>query len=392
MAEPPPEWRDYLERLGGAEALLALLPDEGADPALRQEAYRLVFLSLSAGFLTAFADPDLPDFVPGVNTAMNASSANPDFVYGQATVDGRGAYRISGRRGDALFVLFDIAAGGLGVMDELGPSLGTIDIDTLTLGPRGAFDLLLSAEKPAEVAGDWRPLDPRARTIVVRQAAYNWGEGEEARLAIERVDRPLAPRRLSANETALRLERLAKHPQRYAALWLRHMQGQRQKGLINCFEHDDWAGRGGVSGQHYFQGLFKLEPGHVLLLETDLPKQVRYWNVQLSDPLWNSVDWLNRQSSLNGGQARLDDDGRLRAVIALDDPGVPNWLDPGGWSEGAIMLRWTEADSAPVPALTSIRWDELRAHLPADTPRVSPEVRDQALRARRRGVQFRRRW
>ncbi len=392
MADPLPEWRDYLARLGGAEALLELLPDDGADPALRQEAYRLFFLSLSAGFLTTFADPDLPDFVPGVNTAMNASSANPDFVYSQATVDGRGAYRISGRRGDALFVLIDIAAGGLGVMDELGPSLGTIDIDTLTLGPCGEFDLLLSTEQPDVVAGDWGPLDPSARTIVVRQAAYDWGAGEEARLAIERVDRPIAPRRFSAEQTAARLQRLAGHPQRYAALWLRHMQGQRQKGLVNRFEHDDWAGRGGVSGQHYFQGLFRLEPGHVLLLETELPGQVRYWNVQLSDPLWNSVDWLNRQGSLNGGQARLDGDGRFRAVIALEDPGVPNWLDPGGWTNGAIKLRWTEADSAPVPTLTPIPLKALRAHLPADTPHVSPARRDDALRARRRGVQFRRRW
>ena len=60
--------------------------------------------------------------------------------------------------------------------------------------------------------------------------------------------------------------------------------------------------------------------------------------MQLSDPLWNSVDWLNRQSSLNAHQARLDGDGRLRAVIALEDPGVPNWLDPGGFDNGSVMI------------------------------------------------------
>ncbi|MGI4748740.1 MAG: DUF1214 domain-containing protein [Janthinobacterium lividum] len=385
------QWRDYLQKAADADELLDLLGDRN-DPLLQQEACRLFFLSLATGYLTTFADPDLPDFVPAVNTILNSSSANPDFVYYQATVDGTGVYRVSGERGQALFVLMDIAAGGLGVMDDLGPSLGPIDFDTLTLGPDGSFELMLSTERPDGWTGNWRPLDPRARTLVIRQASYDWGAEKDGRFAIERVDVPLAPRRPDAAEVARRLERLAGHPKRYAGLWLRHMAGQRSKGLVNRFEHDDWAGRGGVVGQHYFQGLFQLEPGHALVFETALPERVRYWNVQLADPLWNAIDWLNRQGSLNGGQARLDADGRFRAVIALEDPGVPNWLDPGGWTDGSIMLRWTEASSGPEPSLRLVRLSDLRAELPADTPVVSPEQRQQALRARRRGVQLRRRW
>ena len=65
------DWPDYLARLGEADALFELLEDP-ADEQLRQEACRLFFLSLSAGYLTTFADPDLPDFVPAVNTIHNA--------------------------------------------------------------------------------------------------------------------------------------------------------------------------------------------------------------------------------------------------------------------------------------------------------------------------------
>ena len=167
---------------------------------------------------------------------------------------------------------------------------------------------------------------------------------------------------------------------------------QKQKGLWNAFEHDDWAGRGGVGGQHYYQGLFRLERGSVLLLETVLPETVRYWNVQLNDMRWNTVDWMNRQSSLNGGQASIDADGRFRAVIALDDPGIANWLDPGGREEGSIMLRWSGASSGPQPSLTVVPLGELAASLPPETKRVSPTERQEALRARRRAVQMRRRW
>jgi hypothetical protein len=119
---------------------------------------------------------------------------------------------------------------------------------------------------------------------------------------------------------------------------------------------------------------------------------VRYWNVQLGDLVWNTIDWMNHQSSLNGGQAEIDGDGKFRAVVALEDPGVPNWLDPGGWAEGAIMLRWTEASSGPEPSLRQVPLDALREHVPADTPVISAGERDRRLRKRRTGVQLRRRW
>jgi hypothetical protein len=107
------QWSDYMESLAGAGELVQLLAAP-SDPQARQEVFRLLFLSLGTGFMTAFADPDHPDFVAAVHTAFNASSTNPDFLYLQAAVDGAGVYRITGVRGTALFVHGDIAAGGLG--------------------------------------------------------------------------------------------------------------------------------------------------------------------------------------------------------------------------------------------------------------------------------------
>jgi len=385
------DWRDRIAALGATQELLGLLADPH-DLQAAAEAERLFWLTLASGWFTAFADPDLPDFVPAVSTHLNCVGTNPDYIYGAASIDGAGSYVLSGERGDGLFLLLDIAAGGLGVMDKPGPSLGTLDFDHLTLDGAGRFSLLLSTEKPADWVGDWRRLDPSARSLTLRQASYEWGVGREARVAIERVDKVHLARKLSVAEITERLDALSAYPKRLAGMALGFIAAQRDKGLWNRLEHDDWAGRGGLQGQHYYQGLFRLESGKALLLETELPKQVRYWNVQLSDMLWNSVDWMNRQSSINGGQALLDSDGLFRAVIALEDPGVPNWLDPGGNSEGAIMLRWTEASSGPEPSLRLVDLTDLRAQLPSDTPLVTLQARQSALIARRRSVQMRRRW
>ena len=258
-----------------------------------------MFLTLGAGYLSAFADPLAPDFVPLVNNHFNSVGVNPDFVYAYARIDGAGRYRLSGYRGDGIFLLFDFAAGGLGVLDDLGPSVGVLDADTLAISSDGSFDVLLSAERPDGHTGDWFRLDPAASTISVRQASYDWGAGTDARLAIERLDRPAVIPPLDAAAIAERLKRLAAYPQRYGGFALNYPKGQRARGLVNRLEHDDWAGRGGVAGQHYYQGIFRLTPGEALILETDLPEHVRYWNVQLNDALWNTIDWFNHQSSLN---------------------------------------------------------------------------------------------
>jgi hypothetical protein len=384
-------WVDRVASFGDTSKLLSLLANPD-DPQLTAEAERLFFLSLASGWFSAFADPDLPDFVPAVNTHLNCVGTNPDFIYGAASIDGNGSYLITGERGDGLFLQLDIVAGGLGVMESLGPSLGTLDFDTLALDEGGRFSLLLSTQRPADWAGDWHRLDPSARSLTLRQASYDWGEGREARIAIERTDKAHQPRHWLADDIDERLTALASFPKRLSGMALGFIKAQRDKGLWNALEHDDWAGRGGVQGQHYYQGLFRLEPGQALLLETELPRTVRYWNIQLSDMMWNSVDWMNRQSSLNGGQARIDADGKFRAVIALEDPGIPNWLDPGGNSEGAIMLRWTEASSGPAPTLRLVNLADLHAQVPDDTPNISPQQREEQLRARRRSVQLRRRW
>lgn len=385
------QWSEYLRILAEADAVASLLSNPD-DPAQLQDMHRLLFQSLSSGYLTTFADPGRPDFVPTISNVYNSVGANPDFIYAYACIDGAARYRLSGFRGDGLFLLFDVAAGWFSVMDEPGPSVGVLDIDTLTLGPGGSFDVLLSTERPVDHDGDWFPLDSRATAIHMRQASYDWGAGADARIAIERLNPAPPPPPPDPLYIQRRLKRLAAFPRRYVGFALQYCKDQRDKGLVNRFEHDDWAGRGGLTGQHYYQGMFSLPEGCALILETALPDSARYWNVQLNDPLWNTIDWFNHQSSLNGGQARIDPDGRFRAVISRDDPGVPNWLDPGGHSEGLLMIRWTEATSGPVPTLRSVPMSDIRSHLPASTPMVTPAMRQDSLRARRRGAQLRRRW
>ena len=108
--------------------------------------------------------------------------------------------------------------------------------------------------------------------------------------------------------------------------------------------------------------------------------------------MFNALEYVYRLSSTNGAMAKLSSDGKYRAVIALEDPGVPNWLDPAGYTEGGIYGRWYDCDSEPVPTIRRVKLKDLRSYLPADTPVVTAEQRREELARRVRACQRRRRW
>jgi hypothetical protein len=91
-------------------------------------------------------------------------------------------------------------------------------------------------------------------------------------------------------------------------------------------------------------------------------------------------------------QARVDGDGRFRAVISARDPGLPNWLDKANNKWGMIQMRWNKASDYPDPTIRKVKVSDVRKHLPADTPLVSAAERRQQLQARREAAQLRQTW
>jgi hypothetical protein len=149
---------------------------------------------------------------------------------------------------------------------------------------------------------------------------------------------------------------------------------------------------GGLPQQAYYDGIHEIDDDEALIVETALPERFRYWQILVADDRFCTVDWVNRQSSLNDVQARLDSDGRFRGVISRRDPGVPNWLDKADHPWGIIQMRLNRASDFPEATVTKVPVAEVREHLPADTPVVTPAAREEQLRTRREGAQLRRIW
>jgi Protein of unknown function (DUF1214) len=276
-------------------------------------------------------------------------------------------------------------------MDGGTPLNVTHDLDDLTIDDNGYFSVVLSAERPSDLRGDWWPLNPKASRLLMRKCACDWNREIDASVAIDRIDdggEDMAP-----EEIARRFSDLNAWIDGMISFDMRLVRYYREHHGINVLLRSTKIDEmGGLPQQAYYDGIHEIDDDDALIVETALPQQCRYWQILVADDRFSTVDWVNRQSSLNDAQARIDSDGKFRAVISRRDPGVPNWLDKADFPWGVIQMRFNRATDFPDATVTKVPVADVRAHLPADTPVVTPAERAEQLRLRREGAQLRRIW
>ena len=122
------------------------------------------------------------------------------------------------------------------------------------------------------------------------------------------------------------------------------------------------------------------------MITTDAP-DADYWGWTVHHRYrLDSGDFANRQTSLNMTQTFVDDDGRIRVVVAPDDPGVPNWIDTEAQPEGMLVYRSIGTRTRPVPEAHVVAASALREHLPGAHPVVDVSERRERLAQRRAAV------
>ena len=120
------------------------------------------------------------------------------------------------------------------------------------------------------------------------------------------------------------------------------------------------------------------------MIELDDP-HARFWGVQLATSLWSTLEYVNRQTSLNMTQAQPDDDGKYRLVLSHRDPGLHNWLDTTGLRCGVVILRLYRPEVPGVPTTRVVKVHDVRDAL-AGAPRADPDDRRAQIAERREGA------
>ncbi|WP_209923344.1 DUF1214 domain-containing protein [Mycolicibacterium lutetiense] len=369
-------WEHLQERLSAAEQLVVSTPvnKNRLDYA---SGMRHLMILLAVGIdmaLRVDPDPVLRVTRARMDDVVTWGLECPDCVYLNADLRAGETYRLFGNRGTARYV-------GLQTMDGMAATANRL-VDELEVDADGNFEAILSAD---EHEGNWLQLAGDHPTLTVRNFLYDWDSETLATLQIERIGDEVEPEDRSVDpdvSVARQLFALGEFVYDNLKFFLDFGAMAEANGFVPPM---DMSSMGAAAENRPVIGRFELDPDQALILEFEPPKGV-YWSISLGNPWLETINYGRHQSSLNGHQAVEDGDGKVRFVLSATDPGVANWLDTAGHSNGAMLLRCVRTETAPVPETRVINVDEVVAALPADTTTTTSVERARVVAARLRAV------
>lgn len=359
-----------------------LREDVPSTPLERASGYRHLLALTRLGIDEAMTTPLLQHPTMGHPVRMDIYKWGldcPDAAYRGTPIDGASTYVLRGHLGTMPYMSVQANDGMLNV--------GNLRKDELQLESDGSFVIYVS---PDEHPGNWLRTTPECDSLIMREFFWDWDTDVSGEISIEILRRA---GRLLEDETneptparvAAQLKEISTFIQANTTSWI-DVEVNGQRDLKNAFPPATAkAEMGGAHENLNAWGHFDLAEDEALIVDC-VPAKAQYWSLHLGNFWWESLDYANRQTSLNGFQAQLDSDGHFRAVVSPIDPGVPNWLDTCGVLVGPMLFRWVVSEAGPDVACAVVKANEVRAHLPADTPTVSADERAEVIARRRAHV------
>lgn len=321
--------------------------------------------------------------VPGGRWAYD----NPDSVYRTIPVNAHSSYVITGKfvgepPKDLNFSVYADA--------DVTKSVDNLGIKDLVVNPDGTFTITVDAG-PDNGQPNGEPnhlhLTADAQLVFIRDTLGDWN-GSPVELSVVRVDGPDAapPKSYARLVAGASKMMITSGAGLYGLMLLPFIQPVNSLGKpTHTF--------GTLSTQRQSSTLFHLDDDQAMVVTVTLG-DAGYFTTPVTDAWTITPDYRTHQSSLNSSQAVQNADGSYTLVISKTDPGVANWVDTAGLSQGSLFVRWQLPGTNPdagAPTVTSrvVRLEDLPAALPAGTVYVTPEQRAQQLADRQQAYDSR---
>jgi hypothetical protein len=323
--------------------------------------------------ITRLGHPVAGRSIPGSRWGID----NPDSIYRVIPISGAERYEIHGRVGanrmtENYFTLWDAHMGTVAVLNGR----------TMAVESDGSFVITVDAE-PGGDRPNHVQTTAAAHEFYIRDVLLNWDRDDPNHLAVQRLDGSAPPPPRTLDEQAEATAAMMAH--------FANFTGKLSHGIYKMAPNNfnlAWSADkvGAMRNQVYVMGRFDLAPGEAFVVDVS-DGGAEYFTVPLSNIWGTTLDIVDRTGSLNKAQSVPNDDGTYTYVIAPTDPGVANWIDSDGLTEGILTLRMAEfGDDGPKEDLGAsgrvVPLDDLERQVPG-LRRVSEQERAAQLADRR---------
>jgi hypothetical protein len=301
---------------------------------------------------------------------------NPDSIYRVIPMDGVSTYRIRGHVAKNRPVVNEFS-----VLSDAWQTIGNLSSGDLKVEADGGFTITVGPD-PA-TGPNHIQTKPDANYMTIRDTLSDWAHQRPNALSVQRIAGPPDGPPLSHER---QLGKVIVKIKRYFAETVKGHTRILARPANVFVQPEIKATDGMLITQAYSLGHFQLETDQALVL-TIHPGTARYMTVPVSNLWGTTMDPIHHLSSRNLDQVAKNPDGSFTVVLAQTDPGLENWIDTEGLSEGMLFLRWAAiADSgpnAPKPAVESkvVSLTELPAAAPM-LGKVDKAAREAELRQR----------
>ncbi|SEQ55114.1 hypothetical protein SAMN04488583_2682 [Mycobacterium sp. 88mf] len=306
-------------------------------------------------------DRDHPFLHSGTGPFTKMGLDNPDTMYFGTRVQPGHEYVVTGRRGTTTDVSFQLL-GGEYTDDNVPDSETAFDDRKLDIAADGTFE--------------WRFTPATPSQLVIREVYNDWA-AQRGSFAIARTDTAgTAPAPLTKELIEKRYATAGKQLVQRVKTWLQFPKWFYDNLPVNTLTAPRLT-PGGLATQYSSVGHYDLSPDQAIVITLPV-SDAPYLGFQLGSLWYISLDYINHQTSLNGTQAQVDPDGKIRIVVSDANPGVTNWCETLGHTKGYLQFRWqrvsrelTEADG---PSIEIVDVDQIASVLPHyDSNKISEQ-------------------
>jgi hypothetical protein len=384
-------WMEFCDRLKAAGE--RVFKDQNPTSGLhRVDGFRFLTQNLGQAFDLGLETKDTryPVIHTFCNPTRKLGGDCADFVYQQAWIDGESTYRLAGDRGTAPFFNITVQGprpDGRGVLHEPFGDVPEANLfgHELTTTDDGSFEIWIGGHQRGS---NWLPTTPGTRKLFIRQGFDSWDECP-ARLRIERVgmQTPKPPPTPEAMIDAMGwagdfvtgvMNDWPEFPFRYGGV---DAANPNRFPAAPATDADAKRGRA-ATNMHWI-----LAADEALVIEFDAHDGL--WMFTNMGVFFNSMDYLYRPVSYTPSRTAVDSDGKVRLVLAHDDPGFHNWIDTQGFERGNLTYRHM-LEGAPAQLHTRVvKRADLADALPPDTATVTAAERVAQMWQRFNGIRQR---